>query len=236
MALPFRQAGTRLARGRPDRSGRPGRPGKPGRPGRPGRATKGFADVVLKCSVSILKCSVSILKCSVSILKCSVSILKCSVSITFVFEHLDREASNESAFERTGNAFGSTGVGRERLSTLSTNIWVERRRVRAYLSTWETHLDRQASSESAFERIRNRLDRQVSSESAFQHSGDAFGSTGAERERISAFPKSIWLDKRRARAHLRVSERHLDRQTSSESVFHQSRNAFGATGVERERI
>ena len=81
-----------------------------------------------------------------------------------------------------------------------------------------------------------RLDRQASSESAFQHSGDAFGSTGAERERISAFPKSIWLDKRRARAHLRVSERHLDRQTSSESVFHQSRNAFGATGVERERI
>ena len=106
-----------------------------------------------------------------------------------------------------------------RLPHSFSSIWIDKRRARAHLSVSETRLDRQASSESAC-----------------QHSGGAFGLTGAKREHISAFPKSIWLDKRRARAHLRVSERHLDRQASSESLFQQSRNAFGTTGVERERI
>ena len=46
---------------------------------------------------------------------------------------------------------------------------------------------------------------------------------------------SIWIDRRRARAHLRVSETRLDRQASSESSFQHSGNAFGSTGAERER-
>ena len=78
------------------------------------------------------------------------------------------------------------------------------------------------------------LDRQASSESSFQHSGNAFGSTGAERDRISALTKCIWLDRRRARAHLGVPERHLDRQASSESACQYSGNAFGSAGVDRE--
>ena len=47
---------------------------------------------------------------------------------------------------------------------------------------------------------------------------------------------SILIDKRRARAHLSVSEARLDRQASSESTFQHSGNTFGSTGVERERI
>ena len=78
------------------------------------------------------------------------------------------------------------------------------------------------------------LDRQASSESAFQHSGNAFGLIGADRERISALPKCFWVDRRRAGEHLSVSERHLDRQASSESACQDSGNAFGSTGVDRE--
>ena len=97
------------------------------------------------------------------------------------------------------------------------SIWIDRRRARAHLRVSETRLDRQASSESSF-----------------QHSGNAFGSTGAERDRISALTKCIWLDRRRARAHLGVPERHLDRQASSESACQYSGNAFGSAGVDRE--
>ena len=42
------------------------------------------------------------------------------------------------------------------------------------------------------------LDRRESSESTFEHVRNAFGSTGAERERFF----SIWIDERRAKAHL----------------------------------
>jgi len=105
-----------------------------------------------------------------------------------------------------------------RLPHSFSSIWIDRRRARAHLSVSETRLDRQASSESAF-----------------QHSGNAFGSTGVERERISALPKCIWVDRRRAGAHLSVSERHLDRQASCESAFQDSGNAVGSTGVDRER-
>ena len=53
-------------------------------------------------------------------------------------------------------------------------------------------LGRQASSESEFERIRSKiqcLDRQASNENEFQHSGNAFGSTGAGVWRISSSPE-----------------------------------------------
>ena len=63
--------------------------------------------------------------------------------------HLGRQASSESAFERIGNAFGSTGVERERISTLRKRIWIDRRRARASFGNPEMHLGRQASSESA---------------------------------------------------------------------------------------
>ena len=64
----------------------------------------------------------------------------------------------------------------------------------------------------------------------------AFGSTGVERERIRAYRKRVWIDRRRARMRFSTPETHLDRQASSEGVFQHSRNAFGSTGVERERI
>ena len=117
----------------------------------------------------------------------SSKLVRCQFA-TFVFEHLDRQASSESAFERIGNAFGSTGVERERISTLLKRIWIDRRRARSYFSTPEMHLGRQASSGSAFECIRK-----------------AFGSPGVERERMSRFQKCIWVDKRRSRALLRAS-------------------------------
>ena len=47
---------------------------------------------------------------------------------TLVHEHLDRQASDESAFQCIGNAFGSTGVERERISTLRKRIWIDGRR------------------------------------------------------------------------------------------------------------
>ena len=107
---------------------------------------------------------------------------------------MDRQASSESAFERVGNAFGSTGVERERISELKKRIWIDGRRARAHFSTPEMHLARQASSESAFESVRK-----------------AFGSTSVERKRISAIPKCIWDDRRRAGAHLSVSNAHRKR-------------------------
>ena len=106
-----------------------------------------------------------------------------------------------------------------RLSHSFSSIQVDKRRARAHLSVSETHLDRHASSESTF-----------------HNSGNAFGSTGVRRERISALPKCIWVDRRPARAHLNVSDRHLDRQASRGSAFQHSGNAFGSTGVGRERL
>ena len=61
---------------------------------------------------------------------------------------------------------------------------------RAHLSTSETHLYRQASSEFAYE-----------------HVGNAFGLTSAQRGRVRALRKRIWMDKRRARAHLSIQVR-----------------------------
>ena len=48
------------------------------------------------------------------------------------------------------------------------------------------------------------LDRQASRECTFKHVGNAFGSTGFERERITASPKCIWIDKRQGRAELKA--------------------------------
>ena len=104
---------------------------------------------------------------------------------------MDRQASSESAFERIGNAFGSSGVERERISKLRRRIWIDGRRARAHFSIPEKHLARQAPSASAFESVRK-----------------AFGSTNVERKRISAIPKCIWDDRRRAGAHLSVSNAH----------------------------
>ena len=78
-----------------------------------------------------------------------------------------------------------------------------------------------------------RLDRQALSKSAFQHSGNAFGSTGAEvlqlfpavleciwvdRSRARAISRtsyvkfSVWIDGRRARAHLNTPETDSERR------------------------
>ena len=57
---------------------------------------------------------------------------------------------------------------------------------------------------------------------------------GQKEWRISKDWTSIWVDRRRARAHLSVSDKHFDRQASSESAFQYSGNAFGSTAVDRE--
>jgi len=92
-------------------------------------------------------------------------------------------------------------------------------RTRMHLKTLETHLDRQASSESATEHIEN-----------------TFGPTGVERERIWAHRIRIWIDSCRARAHLSIWKTHFGRRASSESAFEHIENAFGSTIVEREHI
>ena len=55
-------------------------------------------------------------------------------------EHFDRQTSSESAFERVGKAFGTTGVERERISTLRKRIWIDKRRARAYFNTPDVRL------------------------------------------------------------------------------------------------
>ena len=117
----------------------------------------------------------------------SSKLVRCQFA-TFVLEHLDRQASSESAFARIGNAFGSTGVERELISTLRKRIWIDGRRARSHFSTHEMHLARQASSASAFGSARK-----------------AFGSSGVERERMSIFRKCIWVGRCRSRALLRAS-------------------------------
>ena len=56
-----------------------------------------------------------------------------------------------------GNAFGSTSVERERIYAHRKRVWIDEDRARAHLSSSETHLDRQASSESASEHRKHRL-------------------------------------------------------------------------------
>ena len=94
-----------------------------------------------------------------------------------------------------------TGVERERICAYRKRVWIDRRRARAHFNTPETHLDRRAPSEIAF-----------------QHSRNAFGSTGVERERIWECQKGIWIVRRRARAHVNIQEMHLGRQVSIEST------------------
>ena len=55
-------------------------------------------------------------------------------------------------------------------------------------------------------------------------------------EQAGARRKRIWIDQRRARAHLSTSERHLDRRASSESASERIRKSFGSTSVDRESI
>ena len=102
---------------------------------------------------------------------------------------------------------------------MTSTIWIDKCRARAHFSTSETHLCRQAWSESASEHVEN-----------------SFGSASVERECISALRICVWDDRRRARAHSSTPDMHLGRQASSESAFQHSGYAFGTTGVERERI
>ena len=82
-----------------------------------------------------------------------------------------------SASEYIGNAFGSAGVERERIWAHRKRILIDGRRARAHLSTLETHLDRQASSESAV------CKSIASAKLTHEHTRYAFGTTGVERER-----------------------------------------------------
>ena len=84
-------------------------------------------------------------------------------------------------------------------------ILINRRRARAHFSVSEKHLDWQASSKSAS-----------------QHSRNAFGTTSVKRERVWAYRKGILIDRRQARAHLSTTQRHLDKQASSESTSERS--------------
>ena len=65
------------------------------------------------------------------------------------------------------------------------------------------------------------FDRQASSESSFWPVRNAFGSTGAERKRILGRRKRIWIDSRRANAHLDIFE-------NLKNVWHYTRNGFRA--------
>ena len=98
---------------------------------------------------------------------------------------------------RSADSFDATGVERERISILRKCIWVDRRRARSHFSTPNMHF--------------------------------------VERELVSALRLCVGDDRHRARARFGVLEMYFDRRASSESAFEHTGNAFGSTGVERER-
>ena len=108
------------------------------------------------------------------------------------------QARQMSVCHISSSAFGSTGVGRERISEYRKCVWIDGRRARAHFNTPETHLDRRAPRFGVFPTVPKCI------------------WVGRRRARpnlnASEAKFNVWIDRRPARANFNTPETHLDRR------------------------